>query len=105
MGFKLVRTLYPATGGSFGNNYVSVPWFVSYPDAQTMFNDIPSASVILHHITNPAQATGGCGIGVNDFEQWENGGFLDCNFPIRAGESYIIRISGAASLNWTPAHY
>jgi len=75
MGFKIT---IPLTAG--WANYVSLPYFNSYTDAASLFNDIPNCAAVKRW----DNATG-------SYQAWN--GVRGNDFPIVEGEGYIINVS------------
>ena len=80
MGFKIS---IPLTAGY--NNYVSLPYYNSYTNAASIFNDVPNCQFVSRW-DNPTGAV----------QTWN--GSRGINFTLNKGESYIINVT--ANSNW-----
>jgi hypothetical protein len=81
MGFKIS---IPLTAGT-ATNWVSIPYYNSYTNAASVFNDITGASQVSRW-DNPTSS----------FQNWS--GTRGTNFNVAAGEAYAVKVSTAT--NW-----
>ena len=79
MGFKIT---IPLTAG--WANYVSLPYFNSYTNAASLFNDIPNCAAVKRW----DNSTG-------SYQVWT--GVRGMNFSILEGEGYIVNVSSSGS--------
>jgi hypothetical protein len=80
MGFKISIPL--AAGGA--SNWVSIPYYNSYTDATSIYNDVPGATQVSRW-DNPT----------GSIQTWTGRG---TNFAVTPGEAYVIKVS--APTNW-----
>jgi hypothetical protein len=84
MGFKIS---IPLSAGV--TKFVSLPYYNSYTDAASLYNDITAAgglNITLYNYNG------------TDWERYSGGGFGDTNFAISSGSGYQVSISN--SVNW-----
>lgn len=82
MGFKIS---IPLTAGGANNNWVSIPYYNSYTNAASVFNDITSCSSVARWDN-----------GLATYQSWN--GARGTNFNVTAGEGIDVKVS--AGSNW-----